>query len=152
MLIRKLLFLVRCTTAALTMLATISGCSGPRPVLYPNDQYQKAGDATAQRDTEDCMRKADEFVKTGGVSSQNTTNVARQTAVGGASGAAIGAVGGAITGNPGQGAAVGAATGATAGLLGSMFNVFQSRGVDPVYANFVERCLRERGYEPIGWK
>ena len=67
-------------------------------------------------------------------------------------GAATGAVGGAIAGNPGEGAAIGAASGATAGLLSGVFDSWSAREVDPVYANFVDRCLRDRGYEPIGWK
>ena len=60
------------------------------------------------------------------------------------------AVGGALAGNAGTGAAVGAATGATAGLLHSIFSQADSK--DPIYVNFVERCLREKGYEPIGWR
>ena len=83
---------------------------------------------------------------------QVTRDVAGSTAIGAGTGAAIGAVGGAVTGNAGQGAALGAATGGTAGLLHGIFGAFQSRDPDPVYANFVDRCLRERGYDPIGWK
>jgi hypothetical protein len=135
-----------------TFLVMLAGCGAPRPVLYPNEQYQRSGDAVAQGVVADCMRRADEYVKSDGISAGKAGQAAKGTAVGGATGAAIGAVGGAVAGNPGQGAAVGAATGATAGLLGSIFGVFQTPSVDPVYANFVERCLREHGYEPIGWK
>jgi hypothetical protein len=55
-------------------------------------------------------------------------------------------------GTRGQGAVIGAATVATAGLLSGIFDAWGSCEVDPVYSNFVDRCLRERGYEPIGWK
>ena len=58
---------------------------------------------------------------------------------------------GAIYGSAGQGAAAGAAGGATAGLLSRLFRGGSS-SPDPVYANFVNRCLQEKGYEPIGWK
>lgn len=126
------------------------GCAARRPVLYPNDQYQRVGDAVAQRDTDECMQRADIYVKTGSAAGHVAGNAATETAVGGASGAAIGAVGGAISGNAGEGAAVGAATGATAGLLHSIFS--QSASTDPVFNNFVERCLHEKGYEPIGWR
>ena len=70
-------------------------------------------------------------------------------AVGGAIGGATGAVGGAILGRPGTGAALGAATGATAGLMRSLF-----RRDEPsqAYRGFVDRCLRERGYDPVGWE
>jgi hypothetical protein len=47
---------------------------------------------------------------------------------------------------------VGAATGAAAGFTGTVLRGSSGRRVDPVFANFVERCLRERGYEPIGWR
>lgn len=126
------------------------GCAARRPVLYPNDQYQRVGDAVAQRDIEECMQRADTYVKTGSTAGPAAGHAATGTAVGGASGAAIGAVGGAVSGNAGEGAAVGAATGATAGLLHSIFS--QSTSTDPVFASFVDRCLREKGYEPIGWK
>ena len=48
---------------------------------------------------------------------------------------------------------VGAAGGATAGLLGTMFGwMFRRSEPDPVYRNFVETCLRDKGYQPIGWQ
>lgn len=135
---------------ACCLLLLAAGCASRRPVLYPNEQYQRVGGAVAQRDIEECMQRAETYVKTGSTAGHVAGQAATESAVGGASGAAIGAVGGAITGNAGEGAAVGAATGATAGLLHSMFS--QSNRADPVFSNFVERCLREKGYEPIGWK
>jgi outer membrane lipoprotein SlyB len=128
------------------LLATLTACAAQRPVLYPNAQLTKVGDAAAQRDVDDCMQRAQQFISSGGT---HATQVAKTTGTGTAAGAAIGAVGGAITGNAGQGAAVGAATGATAGLLTGLL---RSSAPDPVYAAFVDRCLRERGYDPIGWK
>jgi hypothetical protein len=48
-----------------------------------------------------------------------------------------------------KGAAGGAVAGGTSGLIhGSVKDVQSS----PVSKNFVDRCLREKGYEPIGWK
>ena len=70
-------------------------------------------------------------------------------AVGAGAGAAVGAVGGAITGNAGTGAAVGAATGGTLGLLSGLWG---TRDHDPMYMAYVDTCLREKGYQPIGWK
>lgn len=139
-------------TGALCLAVALSACSAQRPVLYPNDQYNRAGKDVAEQDVAECMRKADAYVESGAASADSAKKVAGSTAVGAAGGAAVGAVGGAISGNAGEGAAVGAATGATAGLLGGLFGVFSSSGPDPVYANFVDRCLREKGYEPIGWK
>jgi outer membrane lipoprotein SlyB len=135
-----------------SLLLVVAGCAARRPVLYPNEQFNKVGDAAAQRDIDDCMQRASQYVKSGGHEAQVAQQVGGRAAVGAGVGAASGAVGGAIAGNPGEGAAVGAASGATAGLLSGLFDSWGSKEVDPVYANFVDRCLRERGYEPIGWK
>jgi hypothetical protein len=132
--------------------ASLSACTARRPILYPNEQVERVGRAAAERDVEDCLRQADEFVSNGGEAGRAAGEVAGRTAVGAGTGAAIGAVGGAVSGDAGRGAAVGAATGGTAGLLHGLFDVFRQRDPDPVYARFVELCLRKRGYEPIGWK
>jgi hypothetical protein len=54
-----------------------------------------------------------------------------------------------VTGNLGRGAAAGAAGGAAGGMTRGLF---ESGEPDPVMKRFVERCLRDKGYEPIGWK
>ena len=136
----------------LSVTLVAAGCAARRPVLYPNEQFNKVGDATAQRDIDDCLQRASQYVKSGGQSAQTAKTVGERAAVGGGVGAASGAVGGAIAGNPGEGAAIGAASGATAGILTGIWDSWKTQEVDPVYANFVDRCLRERGYEPIGWK
>ncbi len=142
----------RSTLILASLLLVVAGCGARRPVLYPNEQYNKVGDAVAERDIDDCLNRASQYVKSGGQSGQVAKQAGGRAAVGAGVGAASGAVGGAIAGNPGEGAAIGAASGATAGLLSSLFDSWGSKEVDPVYANFVDRCLRERGYDPIGWK
>ena len=137
---------------ALLLSVALSACASRRPVLYPNEHWKQVGTAAADRDVEDCMRLADQFVSSGGPTTQAAGSVATETAVGAGSGAAIGAVGGAIAGSPGEGAAIGAATGGTAGLLSWIFGGSHASGPNPVYSNFVDRCLRERGYEPLGWQ
>ncbi len=142
----------RMTALAVACLVGVMGCSATRPTLYPNEQYQKVGAAQADGDIADCEAKAKQYVKGGGQGGQMATEAARNVGVGAAVGAAGGAVGGAIYGNPGQGAAAGAAGGATAGLLGTMFGwMFSKSEPDPTYRNFVEKCLRDKGYDPIGW-
>jgi hypothetical protein len=132
---------------------TVAGCSSLKPTLYPNDQYNRVGAAKADEDVAACQQQAEEYVKTGGVSGPGVGETARNTGVGAAVGAASGAVGGAIGGNAGEGAAIGAASGATAGLLGTLFGwMFQPSQPDPTYRAFVEKCLRDKGYEPIGWQ
>ena len=42
---------------------------------------------------------------------------------------------------------------AAAGAIGGLFRgLFRSREPDPVFRNYVDQCLRERGYQPIGWR
>ena len=140
------------SVAMMLVLLAFAGCSAQRPVLYPNEHYQRVGREVAERDIDDCLRRAKQYVSSGGRNADAARQVAGSTAVGAGTGAAVGAVGGAVTGSPGEGAAVGAATGATAGLLHGMFGLFGSRREDPVVVNFVDRCLVNRGYEPIGWQ
>src|SRR5262245_23661274 len=145
---------LRAGTYGLASLVALAGCSPMRPTLYPNEQFNKVGEAAAQQAVSDCEVKAKEFVKTGGQSQggQMAKDTARNVGVGAAVGAASGAVGGAIWGNAGEGAAAGAAGGATAGLLGTMFGwMFSKSEPDPTYRNFVEQCLRDKGFDPIGW-
>jgi len=125
-------------------LVLAAGCSARRPVLYPNETLHKAGPAGADRDIAECMALADGYVKSGG----RGREIARDAAIGGGTGAAAGAVGGAIYGSAGRGAAAGAATGVTAGVLSGLF---KSSGPSPVYQNFVNTCLSDRGYRVIGW-
>jgi hypothetical protein len=130
--------------AAVLLLA--AGCSARRPVLYPNETLSKAGATGADRDIAECMQLADDYVKSGG----QGTEVAKEAAIGGGVGAAAGAVGGAIWGSAGQGAAAGAAGGVTAGLLHGLFR--SNGGPSPVYQNYVNTCLSDRGYRVIGWQ
>jgi hypothetical protein len=129
---------------ALAALAT-AGCATQRPVLYPNATLEERGMAAAQRDVDECMARANAYVK----GESATGKVAAGTVGGAAAGGVVGAAGGAVVGEVGRGAGVGAATGATAGLL---HGIFGARRPDPVTRAFVERCLRERGLEPIGWR
>ena len=126
----------------------VAGCSSSpkRPVLYPNSHLNQVGGHVAQQDIDACMQLA----HTSGVNETKDGEVGRKAA----SGAAIGSAGaGAWTlvrgGSVGDrmlaGAAAGAATGATRGAI-------QSTEQSPIYKNFVNRCLSERGYSVIGWQ
>jgi hypothetical protein len=123
----------------------VTACSAQRPVLYPNEHYQAVGTERVQQDIDACQALAKEWVKGGG----QTREVAEGTATGAVIGAAAGSVGGAVRGNPGRGAGVGAATGATAGLLRGLFRT--QRRPKPPERNYIDQCLRDRGYHPIGW-
>lgn len=125
-------------------LLVLAGCANQRPVLYPNSTLQQHGEAAGDQAVEACMQRA----RASGLD-YSDGRVVRRTAESGAVGGAGGAVGGAIYGNAGRGAVAGAAGGATAGLIRGLFD----RGDPaPVYRAFVNRCLAEQGYSPVGWQ
>lgn len=131
---------------ALVIALAVASCASTRPVLYPNEHFTAVGSEVAQRDIASCMDLAESAGADAADSSAG--QAAARTGGGAAIGAASGAVGGAIGGSPGTGAAIGAATGATAGLL---HWVFSKPRRSPAFENFVNRCLQERGYQPVGW-
>ena len=130
------------------VVAAVAACAGQtRPILYPNAHLSAVGQARADADLAECRRLAE--VAGASAGSGQGEQAARDAAVGGAIGGATGAAGGAVLGRPGTGAAVGAATGATANFMRSLFRTDQP---SQAYRGFVDRCLRERGYEPVGWE
>lgn len=133
-------------------LMMFAGCATQRPVLYPNEQLRRVGTAVADRDIDDCMRRAESYVSPDGGGAQTAQDVATESGTSAAIGAAAGAAGGAIFGPAGTGAAAGAAGGAAAGVTrGLIHGMVRKRSPSAVYKNFVDRCLREKGYDPIGW-
>ena len=120
-------------------------CAAKRPILAPNEHLQEMAPDAVQRDIDDCIRIATEA----GPGAARGKQIAGQTAGGAAVGAAAGAVAGAISGGPGLGAAAGAAGGASAGLLRGLF---KSSDLDSGQKRFAEECLRQKGYQPIGWQ
>ena len=121
------------------------GWRNQKPQLYPNDHYQRVGAEAAQMDVAGCMYQADHGAPQDSVAKDAAIN----TVGGAAGGAALGAIGGAIAGNAGTGAAAGAAIGAAAGLGKTAYD---SSKPQESYKGWVEACLRERGYEVIGWR
>ena len=127
-------------------------CAAQRPILYPNQHLQRVGISAADRDVDECMQRAEEYGSAGA-----GTTALEQAGVGGgtraAIGAAAGAAGGAVVGRAGTGAAVGAAGGGAAGVTrGLIHGLTRKQSPSPVYKTFVNRCLREKNYDPIGWQ
>ena len=120
-------------------------CAAKRPILAPNEHLQEMAPDAVQRDIDACIRLA----KEAGPGAARGKQIAGQTAGGAAIGAAAGAVAGAITGSPGLGAASGAAGGATGGLVRGLF---RSTSLDAGQRRYVEECLRQKGYQPVGWQ
>ena len=133
-----------CVTAVFALVA-LAGCATQRPVLYPNAKYNQVGPEVAQKDIDTCIQLAESH----GITHDSGGNVARDGATGAVIGGAAGAGAGAVRGNIGHDAGVGAAAGAAAGVARG---AIRSGEPGQVYKGFVQRCLREKGYDVIGWK
>ena len=120
-------------------------CVQQRPVLYPNAHLKHVGRETAESDIDACIQLANDY----GAKEDSGARVAKDTAKGAAIGGAAGTAVGAVTGNLGVGAAAGAAGGGAASMTRSMIN---SGKPDPVFKKFVDQCLRDQGYQPVGWR
>jgi len=131
----------------LVIALAMEGCASSRPVLYPNEHLNSVGPVAAKGDIANCMHLAE----AAGADSDGSDSgqAAGQTLGGAAVGAASGAVGGAVVGAAGSGSAIGAASGATAGLLHWLFGETKR---SPAFENYVNKCLEERGYQPVGWE
>jgi hypothetical protein len=138
-----------CRAGLIALAAAMAfGCAGPKPILYPNTHYQNVGKRVAESDIEGCRERAD----AAGANRDpgKAARTARNTAAGGAIGGAAGAAGGAVIGHAGRGAGVGAASGAAAALMRSL--LFQRSSTSHAHIAYVDRCLRDLGYEPVGWQ
>ena len=124
--------------------ALLAGCATPRVALYPDAHYKSLSKETVQKDIDDCDAKAKAFVKT-----HKGQIVAKHTGAGAFLGAFLGVIAGAFTGDYGgaiaEGAAMGAATGLASGAI-------QASSPEGVHRKFVEYCLMDMGYKPMGWK
>ena len=123
----------------------VMGCATKRPVLYPNSHLYSVGQINAEHDIDQCIQLARDY----GTETDQDERIAKETASAAAVGGAGGAAAGAVWGNPGQGAGAGAAGGAAVAMTRGLID---SGEPQPVFRAFVERCLRDKGYVPIGWK
>ncbi len=134
------------TCVVIAFLALImTACAAKRPVLYPNDYLKEVGQSQAERDIDACIQMAKDYKAEG----DKATEVAKDTGKAAVVGAATGAVVGAIAGDAGKGAAIGAAGGATAALG---MGLFRADEPDPIFKQFVDKCLADKGYQPLGWR
>ena len=138
--------------AVLTVLliaCSLVGCAGPEPILKSNTQLQLYGKEAAEREVGICGVKAERAGLQHGTN--RSGNAGAGLALGVVGGAAVGASTGLI-GGP-TGIAIGAAAGgAVGGLLGALAGTYKSLEPRQEYAAFVERCLKEKGYETAGWQ
>lgn len=137
----------RCTYTAVVLFSLLlAACGAHRPVFYPNDHFNAVGKDQAQRDADQCMTDARAYGADGDAAGVVGGQAAKGAAVGAATSAVVSAV---LGGSVGRAAGAGAAGGATAGAVSGAFDAADP---DPVFKNFVERCLRDKGYDVIGWR
>ena len=87
-----------------------------------------------------------------GLSAQQANNeVGRRAGQGAAAGGVAAAVGALVTGRSSDLIRAGAAGAAVGGSAGAVSGAFQNDKVNPVYRQFVQRCLSEKGFDVIGW-
>ncbi len=129
----------------IAMAVSVAACASKRPVLYPNAHLHAVGPTAAENDIDQCIQMANSY----GADTDHSERIARNAAGGAAVGGAAGAASGAVWGRPGRWAAAGAAGGAAGAMTRSIIN---SDEPAPVFRNFVEKCLRDKGYAPIGWR
>lgn len=140
------------SSAVLTILFIVSSlvaCAGPEPILRSSSQLQLYGKETAEREAAMCGVKAERAGLQHGAN--RSGNAGAGFVLGVVGGAAVGASTG-LVGGP-TGVAIGAAAGgAVGGLLGVLAGAYKSLEPRQEYAAFVERCLKEKGYETAGWQ
>jgi hypothetical protein len=129
----------------ITLITLLGACASSQPILYPNEQAKEVGNEQVRKDINECTKLA----KDSGASSSGAAETAKETAGSATEGAATGAATGAVTGNAGTAAAVGAISRGMSRLFSGMR---QNKGPSAAYKEIVERCLRDKGYEPVGWK
>lgn len=133
------------------VLFSVVACASQKPMLASNEHLMRVGPEVAKYDIDDCMARAEVTpTESGGSAGGNAVAGAATNSV---AGAAAGGAGGAIFGNPGQGAAAGAVGGAVGSLTQALLQGwFRAKPPQPSHQQFVNNCLRQKGYEPIAWK
>ena len=140
---------------SLALFAVLAGCAatGPsspsaKPVLYPNATLTRVGEAQGRSEAEGCMARA---AQAGLTPNQKSNEVGRRAGEGAATAGVASAVGALITGRSSDVLRAGAAGAAIGGSAGAVSGAFHNDKVNPVYRQFVQRCLQEKGFDVIGW-
>ncbi len=143
------------TVLGIALFAALAGCAttGPgspsaKPVLYPNAALTRVGDAQAKAEVDGCMARAGQA---GLTPDQKNNQVGRRAGEGAATAGVASAVGALITGRSSDILRAGATGAAIGGSAGAVSGAFNSDKVNPVYRQFVQRCLSEKGFDVIGW-
>lgn len=138
--------------AGVLAVGVLAGCAGSgaaRPVLYPNAMLDRVGEAQGRIEANACMARA----QAAGLSpSQANNEVGRSAGEGAAVGGVASMVGALITGRGGEGMLrSGVAGAAVGGSAGAVSGAFHNDTSSSVYRSYVQRCLRDKGFDVIGW-
>ncbi len=138
----------------LTLVAMLAACATTqqapaRPLLYPNATFNKIGQAAADAEVSACLAKA----QAAGLSPNAESNAAAHGAAsGGVMAGVAGVVGGLVSGRSLESSiAQGAAGAVVGGAVGATGGAMRPSQANPLYRNFVQRCIGEKGLETIGW-
>lgn len=135
--------------ASLLLVVNLMACAGPEPILRSNSQLLFYGKEMGQETVAACETKAERAGLRHGTN--RSKNAAGGTIIGIIGGAAVGASTG-LVGGP-AGVAIGAGAGAAlGGIIGFAAGTYKPLEPDRGYREFVERCLKEKGYEVSGWQ
>jgi len=137
------------TRCSMVIVLAVAGCAGPEPIFKSTTHLQLHGKPQAEQEAGVCGVKAERAGLQHGTNRRG--NAGAGAALGIIGGAAVGASAG-LVGGP-TGIAIGAAAGgAVGGVLGLVAGAYKPLQPQQDYAAFVERCLREKGYETEGWQ
>lgn len=115
------------------------GCAS-KPVLYPNEKYKSVGKEQAQKDINQCLNDADEFLE-----SSKGKQILKSAGKGSIVGAVMGGITGVLTGDIVEGLATGAALGGAGAATGEAITP------DRLKQSYTNTCLGKRGYRVLGW-
>jgi outer membrane lipoprotein SlyB len=121
------------------LMVTLVACAS-KPTLYPNDKLKSVGKEAAQKDVDQCIADAEEYLKSG-----KGKQIAKGAGAGAAIGAAVGVVSGLFTGDIGGSVVRSSAVGAGAGAAGGAITP------DQLKQRYVNQCLADQGYRVLGW-
>jgi hypothetical protein len=135
----------RLRLAILSAALALGACATSAPVVYPK---ANAAPARVAADTEQCRRQATEAV---GLNGRNTGSLARSAGQAGTVGFVAAAVGSLVAGSKdawqkARGAAAGGASGIATKVL------LEWNEPDEVHQEYVERCMKQRGHDVLGWR
>ncbi len=138
---------IKTTLTSLSLAIFLLACasSPPKPILYPNAHFNQVGRQLANHDIASCMSMA----HSSGVNEKRNGEIVKNAAGGAAIGGSAAGAWGLVYGDALNRAAAGALAGAAAGTARG---AIKSSETSPVFKNFVQKCLRDRGYEVIGWQ